>query len=101
MHHENTRTVVSSYHIVGTEHGSLAPGSQQADPRQPVIAPREVRSVTDVWSILGAVTDLLAAMMALCFLVFGIVVAYTNDRSVETAPWIPAILSATQLVIPN
>jgi hypothetical protein len=100
MHHENT--IVSSYHIVGTEQHPSAPGSLQADPHhRSLIAPRAVRSVTNAWTILGAVCDLLAAMMALCFLVFGIVVAYTNDRSVETAPWIPAILSATQLVIPN
>lgn len=94
-------TVVSSYHIVGTEHRSSPTGSQKVDSSesyQDGISPRAVRSVTDLWTILGAVTDLLGALLALCFLIFGVVVVYTNDRSTESAPWIPAILSATQLV---
>ncbi|KAK5058518.1 hypothetical protein LTR84_010781 [Exophiala bonariae] len=90
MHREDT--VVSSYHIVGTEHRSEKP-----HPYQDAIVPRAIRSATDVWAILGALTDVVGALLALCFLVFGIVVVYTNDRSIESAPWIPAILSATQL----
>jgi len=97
MHQDNT--VISSYHIVGTDYNSSATHTRQPDLYHAVLTPRAVRSVTDVWTILGAATDLLATLMALCFLVFGIVVAYTDNRSVATAPWIPVILSATQLVI--